>query len=561
MSFKKHIAAVAASPAGAAPERLESLIEVPPDTKLGEYALPCFVLAKERRTAPPKIAGEIAAAMKPDDIIEAITAAGPYVNFRLRATALATTILPAVLSAGDAYAAGGASDTVVIDYSSPNIAKQLGIGHLRSTVIGNALARTLRHLGTKVVGINHLGDWGTQFGYMIVAWKRWGDEQALAADAVTHLMDLYVKANAPDQPELEAAARSEFKKLEEGDAEALALWKRFRELSLKEFHVFYDELGVTFQSEDGEAFFNDKMEPALQRIAHLTEISEGALVVQMGGEKKPALFRKSDGATLYLTRDLAAALYRLETYHPDRLLYVVGQEQKQHFTELFTVLEKLDPANKARFVHADFGRYRFPEGKMSTRSGKIIKLNDLFDRGTELALETIEKKNPDLEGKPKVARQVALGAVIFNDIANDRIKDIVFDWDKALDFDGDTAPYVMFAHVRARGILRKLEEEGVRAAAGDLKPEALTHEHERRLLVQVGQLREVLEQVGRTLKPHTLAQYLLDLARTYHRFCHDCPVLRAEPGVREARLLLTQACATVLKLGMTLLGVPAPDRM
>jgi arginyl-tRNA synthetase len=421
----------------------------------------------------------------------------------------------------------------------------------------------LRHRGTEVIGINHLGDWGTQFGYMIAAWKRWGDEALLAANPVDHLMDLYVRANKPDQPEVEAAAREEFKKLEQGDAEALALWKRFRELSLKEFHVFYAELGVGFESEDGEAFFNDKMEPALQRLQDrgLTEMSEGALVVPMGEDKPPALLRKSDGATLYMTRDLAAALYRAETYKPDQVLYVVGQEQRDHFTQLFTILERLDPEHKTRFVHVVFGRYRFEKEKMSTRSGKIVKLNDLFERGTDVALEKIKEKNPELENKDAVARQIALGAVIFNDLANDRVKDIVFEWDKVLDFDGDTAPYVMFAHVRARGILRKLDEEGITANPDQLLPDSLSHEHERGLLIQLGRLGEVLEQVSRTLKPHTLSGYLLDLSRLYHRFCHDCPVLRAEPGLRESRLLLTRAVASVLKLGMTLLGVPAPERM
>ena len=561
--FKKHIAELAAPAAGTDAARLESLIEVPPDTRLGEYALPCFILAKERRQAPPKIAAELAAQVKPDHVVESITAVGPYVNFRLHTAALAGSVLPAVIAAGAAYAAGGPAGKVVVDYSSPNIAKQLGIGHLRSTVIGNALARTLAHLGNAVVRINHLGDWGTQFGYMITAWKRWGSEAELEREPIAHLMDLYVKANAAKDPEIEAAARSEFKKLEDGDAEALALWKRFRELSLREFHTFYDEIGVTFDSEDGEAFFEDKMAAALALLADrgLTEISEGALVVPMGEDKKPALLKKSDGATLYLTRDIAAALYRLKTYQPDRLIYVVGVPQKQHFQELFTILERLDPANKEKFVHVDFGHYRFPEGKMSTRTGNIVKLNDLFDRGAELALEKIKEKNPELEDKDKVARQVSLGAVIFSDLATDRVKDVVFDWDKVLDFDGDTAPYVMFAHVRARGILRKLAEEGIGADIARLDTAALAHEHERKLLTQLAQLRDVLDSVARTLKPHTLAQYALDLARVYHRFCHDCPVFRAEGSLREARLLLTQAVASTLKLAMTLLGVPAPDRM
>jgi arginyl-tRNA synthetase len=559
--FKKHVAMRLASAAGVPEERVEALLEVPPDQKLGELALPCFILAKEQKQPPPKIAAEIASKVAPDDMLEAITAAGPYVNFKLRAGALAGSVLPAVLAEGDRFGSAERGGTVVIDYSSPNIAKQLGIGHLRSTVIGNALARVLKHLGVKVIGINHLGDWGTQFGYMIAAWKKWGSEDALAADAVGHLMDLYVRANA--DKDLEQAARDEFKKLEQGDADAMALWKRFRELSLKEFHVFYDELGVSFDSEDGEAFFEDKMEPAVELLTSrgLTEMSEGALVVPMGEDKKPALLKKSDGATLYLTRDLAAALYRAQTYKPDRLLYVVGHPQQQHFQELFAILEMLDPEHKTRFVHVDFGHYRFKNEKMSTRSGKIVKLEDLFEKGTDLALEKIQEKNPELEDKNRVARQISIAAVLFNDLSTDRVKDLVFEWEKALDFDGDTAPYVMFAHVRARGILRKLAEEGVSATVYDLKPELLSHPHERGLLVRLGQLGDVLEQVGRTYKPHTLAQYLLELARVYHRFCHDCPVLKAEAGVREARLLLTRAVAGVLKLGMTLLGLPAPERM
>jgi arginyl-tRNA synthetase len=561
--FRDHVAARVAAAASVDAMRVRDALEIPPDPRLGEFALPCFLLARERRQPPPKIAAEIASSLGPDDVIESAAAAGPYVNFRLRTAALARGVLEPLLARGPAYASSGMTGTVVVDYSSPNIAKPLSIGHLRSTVLGNALVRIMKHVGMRVVGINHLGDWGTQFGFLLTGWRRWGSEDALARDGIGHLVELYVQANKSEDPTIRESARAAFKALEDGDPVALALWRRFREISLSEFHRFYEEMGVAFDSEDGEAFFNDRMEPALALLAGrgLTELSDGALVVPMGADRKPALLKKSDGATLYLTRDLAAALHRIEAYRPDRLLYVVGAPQKDHFRELFAILEKLDPANRDRFVHVDFGAYRLADAKMGTRHGNVVFLSDVFARGTEIARAKIEQKNPDLPDKERVARRVALGAVVFGDLVNDRTKDIVFEWEKVLDFDGDTAPYVMFAHVRACGILRKLAEEGLTPERARLAPDVLGHEHERRLLAQLSAFRDVLESVARTLKPHILAGYLLEVARVYHRFCHDCPVLKAEPALQGSRLLLTRGVATVLSTGLTLLGVDAPERM
>jgi len=561
--FKTHIADRLSEVLNTEAASILGAIEVPPDPKLGEFAFPCFSLAKQRRQPPPKIASELAAQLASDDLIESVKAQGPYLNFRLNAGTLASRVLTSVLTEGRDYGRQNFGETVVIDFSSPNIAKPLSIGHLRSTVLGNALGRVLRHLGARVIGINHLGDWGTQFGYLLVGWRRWGSEDALAKDPIAHLFEIYVKANKSDDPTVQTQARSAFKSMEDGDPEALATWQRFRDISLGVFNRFYKDLGVTFESTDGEAFFNDKMEPAVKLLQEkaLTEISDGALVVPMGEGRKPALLKKSDGATLYLTRDLAAALYRLSTYHPDRLLYAVGAPQKEHFRELFHILSLLDPGNERKFVHVDFGYYRFADGKMATRSGNVIFLEDVVARGVEMALAKIQEKNPELDDKETVARQVALGAIVFGDLVNDRVKDIVFEWEKILDFDGDTAPYVMFAHVRALGILRKLSEEQVRPTVEGLCPSALTHEHERRILVMLSRFGETLDTVARTCKPHHLAIYLLELSRLYHRFCHDCPVLKAETPLKESRLALTSAVATVLSVGMYLLGVSVPDRM
>ncbi|MBI4858821.1 MAG: arginine--tRNA ligase [Candidatus Riflebacteria bacterium] len=561
--FREHITSRIAKVSDLPAEQAARVLEIPPDPKLGEYAFPCFLLARQRKSPPPKVASWLASQLLCDDVVEAVTAQGPYVNFRLTASSLASRVLPEIATTQAGYGRSDLAATIVIDFSSPNIAKPLSIGHLRSTVLGNALGRVFRHLGAKVVGINHLGDWGTQFGYLVTGWRRWGSEEELTRDPIRHLFEIYVLANASEDPAIKEEARATFKAMEEGDQPSLALWQRFRSLSLQVFGRFYEDLGVTFESQDGEAFFNDKMEPALALLAEkgLTTVSDGALVYPMGPEKKPALLKKSDGSTLYLTRDLAAALYRLKTYAPDKVLYVVGMPQKEHFRELFTMLAALDPANKDRFVHVDFGQYRFAEGKMSTRSGNVIFLEEVVARGVEMAKVKIEEKNPDLEDRETTARLVALGAIVFGDLVNDRVKDIVFEWEKVLDFEGDTAPYVMFAHVRARGILRKLAEEGVEPDLARLQPGLLGHEHERRLMVALGQFPETLDTVARTLKPHTLATFLLELARTYHRFCHDCPVLKAEPGLKESRLILTHAVATVLSLGLQLLGIRAPDRM
>jgi arginyl-tRNA synthetase len=541
-------------------------LEVPPDPQLGDYAFPCFTLAKTLRKAPPLIAKELAGKLSAD-FLEKVVATGPYVNFFLKTSALARETLAAVARQRAKFGTSrdGAGKTIALEYSSPNIGKPFHFGHLRSTVIGHALGRLYASQGYAVVRLNHLGDWGTQFGKLIHAYLTWGDKKKLAASPVEHLLELYVKFNeeAAKDPKLDDEARAWFRKLEDGDGQATKLWAKFRHDSLDEFRDIYRLFGIEFDSYDGESFYTDKMDAAVVECERkgLAQASEGALVVPIAGVEAPLMLRKSDGASTYAARDLAALLYRIKTYKPHRLVYIVGREQGLHFHQLFRLAHMLGHPQE-RFLHIDFGLYLSPEGgKMATRKGKAVLMRDVLDEAVALARKTIEEKNPSLEGKDEMARAVAVGAIFFGDLINDRNKDVIFDLGRILDFEGDTGPYLQYTHARARSILAKAKTQKVNLPA---KPayDALTEPSERRVLILLSRYPAAVRDALKQHKPHILAQHLIELGRAFNEFYHACPCISEPDGrKRGARLALVDCAAQVVANGLGLLGITAPEEM
>lgn len=609
LEFKEEIAALLAPLIGWEPQEVVARLENPPAPELGDYSFPCFPLAREWRKAPAKIAAELTGKLQgKGNCFRKVTSEGAYLNFYVDEQVSARRVLAEILTRGRRYGESdcGRGEVVVIDYSAPNIAKPFGIGHLRSTVIGDALYRIYAALGYRCVSINHLGDWGTQFGKLIVAYRCWGEEEGLKKDPIRYLYDLYVRFHreAKDHPQLEEDARSWFKKLEEGDAGATALWKHFREMSLTEFKRIYKMLGVKFDHYYGESFYNNMLDSTIEKVQQqgLLRESQGAMVVDLEQFNLPAcLLRKKDGATLYITRDLAAAMYRQERYKFVQMLYVVGAEQKLHFQQLFSVLKLLGYSWAERCKHISFGLIRFPEGRMSTREGKTIFLEEVVTRAIKMAEGIIAEKNPTLPNRDRIAAMVGLGAIKFGDLSNDRVKDIDFEWDKILDFSGETAPYIQYAHARICSIMRKSREsdsgagsshdsacdtsadfassskelvslsDNFKSPGNPKNPENLenlvtaskfTQKEEDALVKTLGVYPEVILQAAKTYKPSVLARYLISLARDFSRFYHNCPVLGVEEQQeRGARLLLCDATRQVLANGLALLGIEAPEEM
>jgi arginyl-tRNA synthetase len=552
---------------------LAQAIEVPPSIQLGDYAFPCFPLAKILRKAPPAIANNLAAAFQPTALIKEARATGPYVNFFVDRMAYSRAGLGAILAQGAGYARSseGEGKTVVIDYSSPNIAKPFGVGHLRSTVIGNALYQIYHHLGYGVIRINHLGDWGTQFGKLIVAFKRWGGgdlqtaatlHQLAGESVIQWLYELYVRfhSEVETQPELDDEARDWFKRLEDGDVEARAIWQLLRDLSLQEFSRIYERLGISFDSLGGESFYEPYLEPTIERIrqAGLVSVSDQALIVDLRSyNMPPCLLRKKDEATLYATRDLAAAMYRHDTYDFWKMLYVVGADQRLHFQQVFKVLELMGFPWANDCVHVDFGLIRFNDEKMGTRRGNIIFLEDVLDRAVELAEQIVDEKNPTLPHKREVAEAVGIGAVIFTDLSTRRVKDVNFEWEKVLTFEGETGPYVQYTHARACSVLRKANQP-LRADA-DCTP--LTRDEEFDLVRLLADYPAVLRRAADSYEPFFVTDYLLTLSERFNKYYHNYRILTDETEVREARLLLVKSVQTVIQSGLRLLGIKAPEEM
>lgn len=548
-------------------KELESYIETPKDSQNGDYAFPCFRLAKELRKAPPAIANEIKEKIETVEEIEKIEVAGGYLNFFINKSILAKEVLEEI-SKNEQYGKSeiGKEKNIVIDYSAPNIAKPFHIGHLRSTVIGGALYNIYKYLGYNVTGVNHLGDYGTQFGKLIEGYKMWGKEYDIEKDPINELTKIYIRINeaCKNDEQILENCRNNFKKLEDGDSYCVEIWKKFRELSLQEFQKVYDLLGSKFDSWNGESFYSDKMPEVieiLEKTGKLIE-SQGAKIIDLEdkGINTPCIIEKSNGSTTYATRDLAAILYRARTYDFDKALYVTSYEQVLHFKQVFEVakLLGLDEKYTKGLEHVSFGMVLLPEGKMSTREGNIIKLEDLLNEAISRAQEIIEQKNPELENKEEVAKKVGIGAVIFNDMSASRIKDEVFDWNTILNFQGETGPYVQYTYVRTKSVL---EKAGYLPKIEEVKVENLSDEYSLAILKLIYNFEDVLIQVTDKNEPSILARYLIDLAKAYSGFYNENKIIVEDKDIQNARVYLTYAVSEVLKQGANLLGIQMPEKM
>lgn len=544
-------------------DKIESLIEIPPKSDMGDFAFPCFQLAKVMKKAPNMIAKDIADVINKDGF-EKVESLGPYINFFMDKVKFSESIVNEILSEKDSYGSSKIGDgkRYLVEYSSPNIAKPFHVGHLFTTAIGNALYKMLKFEGYDTVRINHLGDWGTQFGKLISAYKRWGNEEAIEKSPITELLRIYVKFHdeAEKNPSLEDEGRMYFKKLEEGDNEAVELWKRFKDLSLKEFNNIYSILGVDFDSWAGESFYNDKMDIVVKELEEknvLTD-SNGAKVVMLGEyNMPPCIVVKSDGASIYATRDLAAAMYRKKHYNFDKCIYVVGKDQILHFKQVFKTLELAGHTWAKDCVHIPFGLVKFADRKLSTRKGNVVLLEELLKEAVAKTLETINVKNSELKEKEMVAKEIGIGAVLFTYLKNSREKDIVFDWDEMLSFEGETGPYVQYSYARAKSILRKAE--GIN---GDADFSKLTSKEEFELTkVLEGFNKAILLAIDR-LEPSVVTRYTIEVAKAFNKFYNAHSVLNLEDtGLKVARLKLIEATAQVIKNSLNLIGINVVEEM
>jgi arginyl-tRNA synthetase len=541
----------------------EISLEVPPSIELGDYTFPCFQLSNQRKKSPNEIANELAKQIPKEYFIKDIVANGPYLNFFLNYENLIKETLTKISLKKKNFGKQkiGKNKKIVIDFSSPNIAKPFSIGHLRSTVIGNSLYKIHKFLGYKVMGVNHLGDWGTQFGKLILAYKKWGEEQKLKKEPIKYLLKLYIKLHKEIEknPKLEDQARQEFKKLEEKNKESIKLWRIFKKLSLTEFRKIYDLLDIKFDSYKGESFYNTKSNKTIKKIHKKlkTTLSEGALIIDLKKYKMPPMILiKSNKTSGYHTRDLAAAFYRLKKYNPEKIIYVVGSEQKLHFKQLFKVLD-MAKINKEKFAHVDFGLYHFQGGKMSTRKGNIIFVEEVLNKAINLAEKKIQKKNPHLINKKEIAKQIGIGAIIFGDLNNDRTRNIEFDWDKIISLVGETAPYIQYTHARACNIIKKANLK----INTKINFSLLNNQQEIKIIKRLHIFPKILREVITDYKPHKLANYLISLSKEFNEFYSHKKVLSNDMDQMKARLLLVSSTKQVLKNGLNLLGIKAPQQM
>ena len=568
INFKEIIAKNIADAINLKEEEIESYIEIPKDSENGDYSFPCFRLAKELRKAPPMIANDIKEKIECDNsVITKIDVIGGYLNFYINKELIAKEVLKEIAQ-NERYGSSqiGNGKNIVIDYSAPNIAKPFHIGHLRSTVIGGALYNIYKYLGYNTIGINHLGDYGTQFGKLIEGYKLWGKEYDIENDPINELTKIYIRINQvckEDEKVLEQC-RMNFKLLEDGDPYCKEIWEKFRKLSLKEFEKVYKLLGSKFDSWNGEAFYSDKMPEVLQILQKTGKLveSQGAQIIDLEeqGIHTPCIIQKSNGSTTYATRDLAAILYRSRTYDFDKALYVVSYEQTLHFKQVFEVAKLLgiDKKYTKGLKHVPFGMVSLPNGKMSTREGNIVKLEELLDEAILRAGKIIEEKNPNLENKEEVAQKVGVGAVIFNDLSNSRIKDEIFDWNQILNFQGETGPYIQYTYVRTKSVLEKIEKM---PEIGEIKFENLLEKSAQDIIKLIYNFENTLEQVTEKEEPSILSRYLIDLAKAFSTFYNDNKILVDDKDIQNARIYLTSAVGKILKIGANLLGINMPDKM
>ncbi len=546
-------------------EEIERLVEIPPNYDMGDYAFPCFRFAKEFKKAPNLIAEELVGKIHAGEYFTEVKNVGPYINFFVNTEKLIETVLGSVAKQKEKFGSTdiGRGRKVLVEFSSPNIAKPFHIGHIRSTVIGNSLYNIFKFQGFDTEALNHLGDYGTQFGMLIAAYKKWGNREVIEADPINELLKLYVRFNkeAEEDESLRDEARYWFKELEDGEnEEAVELWQWIRDISLKEFNKVYDMLGIKFDSYKGESFYSDKMKKVTEEMEEkgMLEESEGAMIVNLEPyDMPPALIRKSDGSTLYATRDIAAAMYRKEHYDFYKNIYVVASEQNLHFKQWIKVIELMGYDWAKDCIHVPFGMVSLEEGKLSTRQGKVVFLEDVLNKAVESTLAIMEERNPDLENKEEVAKQVGVGAVMFQELFNNRIKDYVFSWEKLLSFEGETGPYVQYTHARANSLL----EKGEFSLETKVDYSLLTEEDEINLIRLLYKFPEIIIDAMEKLEPSFITRHITEIAKAFNKFYNSCPILSVEEELKNVRLILVFATKTVIKTGLGLLGIEAPNRM
>lgn len=566
MDFKKYVTEKLVSLTNLDENTVSGSLETPPDEKLGDLAFPCFPLAKVLRKAPPMIAAELAKEFENDEMIESVKAVGGYLNFFFNRTLYITEVINGIQSSPENWGKSdmGSGKTVLVEYSSPNIAKPFHIGHLFSTAVGNSLARIYKHLGYNVQSLNHLGDWGTQFGKLICAYKLWGDRAVIEKDPINELLKIYVKFHeeAEKNPELEDKAREYFKKLEDGDKETTELWEYFREVSLKEFRRVYDMLGVKFDSYNGEAFYSDKMDEVVEilRSKGLLTESDGAQVVDLSDlNMPPCIILKSDGATIYATRDIAAALYRHRTYDFYKNIYVVGTPQALHFKQIFEVMRRAGWSWSEGCEHVGFGLVKLPGKNMSTRHGDVVFLEDVLNESIEKTLAIIEKNSPDMEDKEEKAKKIGIGAILYTFLKNSREKDIIFSWDTMLDFEGESAPYCQYGYARGKSILRRAAD--IDFSNADMSK--VTSDEEYALVKQLDAFEGAVKAAADKNEPFYVNRYVTNLTKAFNKFYNSRPILKDDVDLdtKKARLSLVESTCTVIKSALNLLGIDTVESM
>ena len=567
IQFKQYIAEAISKATEIKKEELEGYIEVPKDDNNGDFAFPCFKLAKTMKKAPQIIAEEIKLKIEIDtNIVDKIEVLGGYINFYINKILLAKEVLKE-LSIKQEYGKSelGKGKNIIVEYSAPNIAKPFHIGHLRTTLIGNSLYRIYKYLGYNTIGINHLGDYGTQFGKMIEAYKMWGNEYDLTTDPINKLMDMYVRINelCKKEEKVLEKCRENFRLLESKDKYCVDLWNKFKDLSMAEFNKIYDILNVKFDSYKGESFYADKMDEVIKKLDEkgvLTE-SEGAKIVDLTdvGIKTPCIVQKANGSSIYATRDLAAIIYRAKTYDFDKCLYVVAYEQNLYFKQIFAVARYLvDEKYVKGLEHVSYGMVNLPTGKMSTRLGNVVKIDDLINGTIEKAEEIIIQKNPNLENKKEVAKKVGIGAIVYNTLSTATIKDQIFDWETALNFQGETGPYIQYTYVRTQSILEKISEI---PEFKDINIGKLNDKYSINILKLIYDFEDTLVQVTKKEEPSILARYLIDLSKAFSNFYNENKIIGEEKELQDARIYLTKCVGRVLKIGAYLLGMEMPNKM
>ncbi|HOZ54632.1 MAG TPA: arginine--tRNA ligase [Clostridia bacterium] len=549
---------------------MQSMIEIPKDPKMGDYAFPCFGLSKQMKKAPQIIAQELKDRIlekQSNDIIENIDVVGGYLNFVINKNIIIKEVINEYEKNKEMFGSSneGSGQNIIIDYSSPNIAKEFHIGHLRSTVIGGALYNIYKYLGYNCIGINHLGDWGTQFGKLIEGYKRWGTEYNIEKSPVEELTKIYVRiSNACKEDEkILEQCRNNFKKLEDGDSYCLELWEKFRGLSIQEFEEIYKMLGIKFDSYNGEAFYINKMDEIVNMLENSGKLiqSEGAKIIDLEDKgMAPFMAIKSNGSTTYGTRDLAAILFRAKNYDYDKLLYVVSYEQILHFKQVFEVAKLLDMNEKYKnnLLHIPFGMVLLKTGKMSTREGNVIKLKDILDESIKRAYKVIEEKNSELENKEEIAKKIGIGAIIFNDLYNNRIKDEIFDWDIMLNFTGETGPYVQYTYVRTKAIL---EKAGYIPTAKNVNYEKICDELSIEIIKFLYSFNETVRNAAEKNEPSIISRYLINLAQAFSSFYNENRIIGEDKETQNSRLYITEMVGSVLKNGLKLLGIEVPEKM